>query len=101
MARRTRRLVTDKLWERVRPHLPARAAHLKGGRPWVDDRECLEGILWVLRTGRVGGTSRSTFRRRRPAGGGCRSGPGRAAWTRSTPRCWPNSTSWAAWIGTS
>jgi transposase len=21
------------------------------GRPWVDDRDCLEGILWVLRSG--------------------------------------------------
>jgi transposase len=51
MARRTQRLVTDKLWDRVQPHLPARAAQPKGGRPWVDDRECLEGILWVLRTG--------------------------------------------------
>lgn len=51
MARRTQRLVTDKLWERVRPYLPVRAAQPKGGRPWIDDRECLEGILWVLRTG--------------------------------------------------
>jgi transposase len=51
MARRTPRVVTDTLWDRVRPHLPARPAHPKGGRPWVDDRACLEGILWVLRTG--------------------------------------------------
>lgn len=51
MARRTRRLVTDALWTRVEPHLPVRAPQPKGGRPWVNDRDCLEGILWVLRTG--------------------------------------------------
>ena len=51
MARRTRRVVTDKLWSRVEPHLPVRAAQPKGGRPWVNDRDCLEGVLWVLRTG--------------------------------------------------
>jgi transposase len=51
MARKTPRLVTDKLWARVQPHLPVRAPQPTGGRPWVDDRACLEGILWVLRTG--------------------------------------------------
>ncbi len=51
MARRTRRVVSDKLWEQVEPHLPMRSDQPKGGRPWVDDRECLEGILWVLRSG--------------------------------------------------
>src|SRR5271154_6975995 len=51
MARMTRRLVSDELWARVKPHLPVRASQPKGGRPWVDDRLCLEGILWILRTG--------------------------------------------------
>ena len=51
MARMTRRSVSDKLWARVQPHLPVRAAQPKGGRPWIDDRRCLEGVLWVLRTG--------------------------------------------------
>src|SRR5437868_4048194 len=51
MVRRTQRQVSDQLWERVRPHLPVRRAQPQGGRPWVDDRECLEGVLWVLRSG--------------------------------------------------
>jgi len=51
MARTTRRLVSDALWARLEPHMPVRPPQPKGGRPWVGDRECLEGVLWVLRTG--------------------------------------------------
>jgi transposase len=51
MTRMTQRVVSDVLWTRVDRRLPARAPQPKGGRPWVNNRECLEGILWVLRTG--------------------------------------------------
>ena len=51
MARMTQRLVSDVLWARVVALLPVRAPQPKGGRPWVNDRQCLEGILWVLRSG--------------------------------------------------
>lgn len=44
-------LVTDELWEVVAPLLPRRRAQPKGGRPWVDDRATLNGVLYVLRTG--------------------------------------------------
>ena len=44
-------LVTDELWAMVGPLLPGRRAQLKGGRPWVDDRATLNGILFVLRSG--------------------------------------------------
>ena len=44
-------LVTDDLWERIAPLLPRRAPRPKGGRPPVDDRATLTGILFVLRTG--------------------------------------------------
>ena len=49
--RRTTRVLTDEHWERIAPHLPQHLPSPKGGRPRVDDRECLEGILWLLRTG--------------------------------------------------
>jgi transposase len=49
--RRTKRVVTDGQWERIEPHLPKYAPSSKGGRPRASDRECLEGILWLLRTG--------------------------------------------------
>jgi len=51
MSRKTKRVLTDEQWERVAPYLPKHLASLKGGRPRADDRECLEGILWLLRTG--------------------------------------------------
>jgi transposase len=44
-------LVTDELWAVVAPLLPRRRAQPKGGRPWVDDRATLNGILYVLRGG--------------------------------------------------
>lgn len=44
-------VLTDAQWARLAPLLPKPAPHPKGGRPRVDDRACLERILWVLRTG--------------------------------------------------
>ena len=49
--RRTKRMLTDEQWERVAPHLPGHPPSPKGGRPRASDRECLEGLLWLLRTG--------------------------------------------------
>jgi transposase len=49
--RHTRRILTDEQWERIAPHFPEHLPSPKGGRPRVDERECLEGILWLLRTG--------------------------------------------------
>ncbi len=44
--------LTDKQWWKVHSllPLPARRADRRG-RPWRDDREVLEGILWVLERG--------------------------------------------------
>ena len=44
-------LVSDALWSMVAPLLPVEPAKPKGGRPRVDDRAALTGILFVLRTG--------------------------------------------------
>lgn len=51
MSRTTKRVLTDGQWERIAPHLPVHAPSPKGGRPRADDRACLEGLLWLLRTG--------------------------------------------------
>ena len=44
-------LLTDALWQRIKPHIPPEPPKPKGGRPRVGDRACLTGILFVLKTG--------------------------------------------------
>src|ERR687893_2719178 len=44
-------LVTDELWAIVDPLLPPEPPKPKGGRPRIDDRAVLTGILFVLRSG--------------------------------------------------
>jgi transposase len=51
MPRKTKRVLTDAQWRRIAPHLPEHPPSPKGGRPRESDRECLEGLLWLLRTG--------------------------------------------------
>jgi transposase len=46
-----RPLVTDEFWARVEPLLPKRPPRPKGGRPPLDDRLALTGIIFVLKTG--------------------------------------------------
>jgi transposase len=44
-------LVTDELWEVIDPLLPEEPPKPKGGRPRIDDRAALTGILFVLKSG--------------------------------------------------
>jgi transposase len=45
-------LVPDELWQTIQPLLPRHKARSgKRGRPPVDDRACLTGIVFVLKTG--------------------------------------------------
>jgi len=44
-------LVPDDLWEIIEPILPKHEPSPKGGKPRVEDRVCLTGILFVLKTG--------------------------------------------------
>ena len=44
-------LLTDELWEAIEPVLPKPAPKPKGGRPPVENRPALTGILFVLKTG--------------------------------------------------
>lgn len=45
--------VSDERWRRIEPLLPKKDADPRGGRSRVDDRTCLVGIVFVLRTGIV------------------------------------------------
>ncbi len=42
------KILTDELWTRIEPSLPKLKSR---GRPFRDNREVLERILWVLETG--------------------------------------------------
>ena len=43
--------VPDGLWAKIEPLLPPVPSHPQGGRPPLDRRQVLNGILYVLRTG--------------------------------------------------
>jgi transposase len=43
-------LIPERLWQAIQPLLPAPPRRY-GGRPRVDDRACLAGIVYQLRTG--------------------------------------------------
>ena len=44
-------LVTDEMWEVIESLLPEEPPKPKGGRPRIDDRSALTGILFVLKSG--------------------------------------------------
>jgi transposase len=50
MARKGIRL-SGAQWKRIEPLLPKLPRSRRGGRPWIGNREVLEGILWMLRSG--------------------------------------------------
>ena len=44
-------LLTEAQWQKIAPLLPKPPQQRKGGRPWIQNRHVLEGILWILRSG--------------------------------------------------
>jgi transposase len=44
-------LLSDKQWNKMAPLLPQPTPSTKGGRPFADNRQVVEGLLWMLRTG--------------------------------------------------
>jgi transposase len=44
-------LVTDELWETIEALLPPEAPKPHGGRPCIDDRAALTGVVFVLKSG--------------------------------------------------
>jgi len=41
--------ISDKLWEKLEPHLPGKRGFV--GRPAADNRLYINGVFWILRTG--------------------------------------------------
>jgi transposase len=69
MARQGVRL-SDAQWAKIEPHLPRVPRSPRGGRPWVDHRAVIDGILWVLKTGARWRDCRASIRVPRPVGVG-------------------------------
>ena len=46
-------LVPDEIWSAIQASLPAKPPHPRGGRPWIEGRAVLGGIIYVLRAGRA------------------------------------------------
>src|SRR3982074_3686625 len=44
-------LLTEAQWKKIAPLLPKPPQQRQGGRPWIENRRVLEGILWILRSG--------------------------------------------------
>ena len=44
-------MLTEAQWEKIAPLVPKPPKQRKGGRPWIENRRVLEGILWILRSG--------------------------------------------------
>jgi transposase len=44
-------LLPDALWNLIEPFLPSPSRKPQGGRPRLSDRACLQGVLFVLRSG--------------------------------------------------
>lgn len=44
-------LLPEDLWSLIAAHLPAQRRSPKGGRPRINDRAALTGILFVVKTG--------------------------------------------------
>ena len=44
-------LLPDELWREIEPLFPSEQPKPEGGRPRVSDRNCLVGIIFVLKTG--------------------------------------------------
>jgi transposase len=44
-------VLPDALWNLIEPFVPTPSAKPRGGRPRLSDRRCLQGVLFVLRSG--------------------------------------------------
>ena len=83
-------LVPDHLWHAIQPLLPTPPPRY-GGRPRVDDRAALAGIVYQLRTGvpsRLLPTREFGVGARSPAGGGCATGNAPGYGSTCITGCW-------------
>ena len=44
-------LLSEPQWKKIETLLPRPPKQPRGGRPWIENRRVVEGILWILRSG--------------------------------------------------
>ena len=49
MSTHRRHDISNKLWQRLEPHLPGSSGHV--GRPAMDNRLFINAVFWIIRTG--------------------------------------------------
>ena len=77
--KKRQQLLSEEQWEILCPLFPEPKRRKDGrGRPWASNRACLEGILWVLRTGARWRDVPERTRMARLAGAGCGVGKNKA-----------------------
>ena len=59
-------LLPDELWKLIEPLIPPHPPQPQGGRPFLDDRKVLTGIIFVLKTGIPWEDRRFSWRRNLP-----------------------------------
>jgi transposase len=90
--------LTDEQWEAIRASIPEperQGTTGRGGRPWKDPRDVLNGILWILRTGAPWADMPLRYPPYQTCHDRFRSGSARASWTGFLPR-WPKTFGSAA-----
>ena len=75
-------VLPDNVWQKIKPLLGEQPKNVRGGRPRMDDRACLAGVIHVLRTG--------VRWQRLPPEMGC--GSGMTCWRRL--RAWQRDGTW-------
>jgi transposase len=75
-------MLSDHVWQKIKPLLVEPPKNARGGRPRMDDRACLAGVIHVLRTG--------VRWQRLPSEMGC--GSGMTCWRRL--RAWQRDGTW-------
>jgi len=76
--------LTDAQWAVLEPTFRPRRRPDGRGRPWIDPRAVMNGVLWVLRTGAPWHDLRRAIRRTKPAIEDSSFGSARAGWTGSS-----------------
>jgi hypothetical protein len=91
--------LTQPHWDAIRVHLPESTMSARGERPRVDDRRCVEGLLWSCGRAPNGANDPGGMAVPAPAGGDSRPGKRRECSSSSGGPSWPSSMTGSSGAG--